>query len=379
MGKIVMNARPGLHGPDKALVLIVFILLIFGLVMLYSASYGLLLAAKADRPAESNPEFYLLQQAKWAIMGLAILILLALVDYHRWQKVSLLFLIAVIALMGAALIIGKPIGDTRAWLQSGSGQPAELAKLALVLYMAAWLPQKGEGIRNFKQGAVPFGVVVGLVGGLVFLQGDFGTGIILVTTAAAVFFLAGADLGQLMLAAIAGGSTLVLMIKLVPGKMDRLYYWWDPCLAGSDDRTYQMCQALIAMSSGGLRGLGFGNGLHKFWVPLPHQDTIFSVIGEELGMVGAITIMALFGFLFYRGIRVALAAPDRFGSLLAAGITCWIIIQALVHMGVMTASLPPTGVTLPFFSYGGSSLIAVMAGVGLLISVSRQTIDGESR
>jgi len=369
-----MNARPVIHEPDRGLLVIVIVFLILGLVMLYSASYGLLLASKADRPAESNPEFYFLQQARWAVLGLAVLIGLALVDYHLWQKISLLFLVAVMILMGMTLVISRPVGDTRAWLQSGSGQPSEFAKLALVLYMAAWLPRKGEGIRNFKQGAVPFGVVVGLVGGLVFLQGDFGTGVILVITAATVFFLAGADLGQLGLAGLAGGSTLALMIALVPSKLDRFYYWWDPCQAGPDDRTYQMCQAIIAIGSGGLHGLGIGGGLQKFWVPLPHQDTIFAVIGEELGMIGAMAVMVLFGLLFYRGFRIALAAPDRFGSLLAAGITCWITIQALVHMGVMTASLPPTGVTLPFFSYGGSSLVATMAGIGLFLSISRQTV-----
>lgn len=364
-----MERRVSLHSPDSMLLMIVAVLILGGLIMLFSASFFM------SSTYTDDPSYFFNRQLLWATLGGVGLLVLTFVDYHRWQKVSLVFLGGVVVVLLLLLVRKAATGDTESWLLGGSVQPSEFAKLALVIYMAAWLPQKGENIRNFLNGTIPFALIVAVVGGLVALQPDFGTAIVLVTMAAAVFFIAGADLGQLSLTALAGASVLGVMLRSLPEKMGRFNNWWDPFLGDCQGDTYQMCQALIALGSGGIKGLGLGASRQKFlWLPLAHTDAIYAIIGEELGMIGALGVMALYAVFIYRGFRIALAAPDRFGSLLATGVTCWITLQAVVNMGGITASMPFTGVPLPFISYGGSSLVTCLAGVGLLANVSRQTV-----
>lgn len=359
------------HNPDTILLITVAILVTGGLLMLYSASFAIASSESED------PAYYFTRQLLIGAGGIIVLIFLGLVDYHRWQKLSLPFLVGIIGLLVAVLVIGRGPGATRSWFVVGPlyMQPSEFAKLALVLYMAFWLPQKGESIRNFLHGSVPFGLIVALVGGLVARQPDYGTAIIVVTVAATVFFIAGADLLQLTLGGLAGGSLLAVLLRNSADKVGRFTYWWDPFLTDCQETTYQMCQALIALGSGGINGAGLGASRQKFlWLPAAQNDAIFAIIAEELGMIGALAVMALYAVFIYRGLRIALAAPDRFGALLATGVTCWITVQTLVNLGGITASLPLTGVTLPFISYGGSSLLTCLAGVGLLLNVSRQTL-----
>jgi cell division protein FtsW len=371
-----MYEKRQVHGIDLPLFVTVVTLVIFGLVMLYSASFFIAIAT-GDNQGGVDPAYYVVRQLVFAVFGSAAMFALAALDYRVWQKLALPFLVAVIALLIYVLVAGSGPPGTRSWiaLQFITIQPSEFAKLALVLYMAAWLPKKGENIRNFLEGAVPFGMVVALVAGLVARQPDYGTAIVIVAMAAALFFIAGADLLQLVLGGAAGGGLFWLLLSSSPEKMGRFTYWWDPFLGGCEDVTYQMCQALIALGSGGVGGLGLGASRQKFlWLPAAQNDAIFAIISEELGMFGALLVLGLYAAFIYRGFRIALTAEDRFGGLLAAGVTCWITVQTLVNLGGITASLPLTGVPLPFISAGGSSLLSCMAGAGLMLSVSQRTI-----
>jgi cell division protein FtsW len=372
-----MNEKQTVHSLDIWLLVTIVTLMVFGLVMLYSASFFVSFAYLSG--SGRDPAFVVSRQLLFAFGGGLLLIALALLDYHRWQRVPILGLVAVVAALILVLFIGEgPEGsDTKSWFRLGpmQMQPSEFAKLALVLYMAAWLPKKGESIRTFAQGSAPFGIVVAIVAGLVARQPDFGTAIVIIAMAAALFFVAGADLLQMTVGGIAGTGALWLLLSNSPTKMGRFSYWWDPFLGGCEGVTYQMCQALMALGSGGVGGVGLGASRQKFfWLPAAENDAIFAIIGEELGMFGAIIVLVLYGAFIYRGFRIALTAPDRFGQLLAAGVTCWITVQALVNLGGVTASLPLTGVPLPFISAGGSSLVTCMAGAGLLLSVSARTV-----
>ncbi len=371
-----MNDKTTAHGMDLTLLLTVTLLLIGGLIMLYSASFFIAIVS-SDPKGGYDPAYFFSRQVIYGIVGATAMLALAVVDYRIWQKFALPVLLAVIAMLVFVLIRGGGPGGTKSWIAVGSQtiQPSEFAKLALVLYMAAWLPKKGESIRKVFQGTVPFGLVVALVGGLVVRQPDYGTAIVLVTMAAALFFVAGADLFQLVLGSAAGGGLFAFMLVNSPDKVGRFSYWWDPFLGGCEDVTYQMCQALMALGSGGVTGLGLGASRQKFlWLPAAQNDAIFAIIGEELGLIGALLVMGLYAVFIYRGFRIALTAPDRFGSLLAAGVTLWITVQTVVNLGGITSSLPLTGVPLPFISAGGSSLLTCMAGVGLMLSVSQRTI-----
>jgi cell division protein FtsW len=371
-----MNDKTTTHGMDLTLLLTVTVLLIGGLIMLYSASFFIAIVS-SDPAGGYDPTYFFSRQLIYGALGAGAMIGLAVLDYRIWQKLALPILLAVIVMLIFVLIRGGGPGGTKSWIAVGSQtiQPSEFAKLALVLYMAAWLPKKGESIRKLIQGTVPFGLVVALVGGLVVRQPDYGTAIVLVSMAAALFFVAGADLFQLVLGTVAGGGLFAFMLANSPDKVGRFSYWWDPFLGGCEDVTYQMCQALMALGSGGVTGLGLGASRQKFlWLPAAQNDAIFAIIGEELGLIGAMLVIVLYAVFIYRGFRIALTAPDRFGALLAAGVTLWITVQTAVNLGGITASLPLTGVPLPFVSAGGSSLLTCMAGVGLMLSVSQHTI-----
>jgi cell division protein FtsW len=256
-------------------------------------------------------------------------------------------------------------------------QPSEFAKVALVLYMAHWLSTKREQVRNFTYGFVPFTVLLAVMVALLLKQPDMGTAFVVVTTATAVFFAAGAHLMQLSVLVACAALAVVPLIRFAPYRMERFLAFLDPWskpLASG----YHVVQALLALGDGGITGVGLGVGRQKFlYLPFPHTDSIFAVIGEELGLVGTLAVLSLFVFFAYRGLRVAWYAPDQLGRLLATGVTCGITFQALINMGVLTSSLPFTGITLPFISYGGSSIIATLAACGILLNVSRQTTTAD--
>jgi cell division protein FtsW len=351
------------HAPDYPLILAVVALVGLGLIMVFSTTYML-------RP--NDPAYFILRQLGATALGVVLLLFLMRSDYRRWQRVSVWVMgIAVVLLI---IVLFKGGGaEARRWLFSTSVQPAEIVKLALVLYIADWLSHKGAELKDLVYGLLPFGLLVGAVAALLILEPDFGTAILLILTAVSIFFIAGADILQLAMGSVLGGGAILLVAIAEPYRMNRFKDFLNP-FKNMNGIGWQISQALIALASGGFFGKGLGSSLQKQeWLPLAYSDTIFAVIGEELGLLGCLLVIGLFALLAYRGFRIALQAPDRFGSLLATGVTCWLVLQAMVNIGGITASLPFTGVPLPFISYGGSSMVTCLAGVGLLLSVSRQT------
>lgn len=348
---------------DYPLLFVVIVMVIFGLMMIYSATF--------TWPSSGR---LLMRQALAALLGLAMAAFLARVDYRRWNRLALAIMGLCIVLLILVLVVGK--GTAASWLSGGSLQPSEFAKLAFIIYIAAWLASKGEKIRDVTYGLVPFAILLGIVTGLIVLEPDLGTAALVVATAVAMFFIAGAEISQLFIGGLAGGTALYAIIVKLGYANERLQNFLHPG-AGSEASTYQVRSVVDALRAGGLLGRGLGNGILKFTLPLPHTDSIFPVIGEELGLLGCVAVLGLFIFVVYRGMSISYHAPDLFSSLLAFGITCWIAFQALVHIGGNTATLPYTGVTLPFISYGGSSLTMCLAGIGLLLGISRMRVERE--
>jgi cell division protein FtsW len=309
------------------------------------------------------------------VVGLVVLALVTRVDYHRLQSIALPFLGVTVAMLVAVLTpsLGHTSHGASRWFTLGAGitvEPSELAKLAIVIYLAAWLTAKGETVRDFKTSFVPFAVIAGFICILIIKQPDLGTTIVLAMTMVSVYFVAGADWRHV--GSVGIGATLVAwyLAHSESYRAQRLLAftdpWKNPLTTG-----YHTIQALMALGSGGIVGVGFGNSVQKNFLPAPHTDSILAVIGEEMGLVGTVGVLMLYAVIAYRGMRIAMTAPDRFGRLLASGITCWITFQALLNYGVITSSVPFTGVPLPFISYGGTSLVVSMAAMGILLNISR--------
>lgn len=355
---------------DYALVLAIAALLAFGLIMVYSAS--LVTAYTTFR----NQYYFLGRQTMSALLGLLAMLLLMRVDYHLLRVVSIPGFLLAVGMLAVVLLpgLGKEVYGAQRWIQVGglTLQPSEFTKLALTVYMAHWLTGKREQVRDLAYGFIPFTLLLAIIVALLLKQPDLGTAFVVVATATAIFYAAGAHLLQLSLLVAAAALALVPLIRLAPYRMERFLAFmdpWDRPLATG----YHVVQSLMAFGAGGVSGVGLGVGRQKFlYLPFPHTDSIFAVIGEELGLLGTLGVLALFVFFAYRGLRVAWYAPDQLGRLLATGVTCGIAFQAMINMAVLTSSLPFTGITLPFISFGGSSLITSLASCGILLNVSRQ-------
>jgi cell division protein FtsW len=362
--------RGGSH-VDYILVGAVALLLAFGAQMVYSASVVIAHNELADET------YFFTRQLTWIAVGSVGLIVAASVDYHRWQKVSLLFLVVTVAALVLVLVPGLgtvQYGAAR-WLKLGplpSFQPSELAKVAVVVYMADWLARKGRRVSRFTHGSIPFLIILSVVAGLVVVEPDMGTAVIICAVAFSVFFVAGANLWHLVIGFVPGGVLTAAVVTLAaPYRAQRLAGFLDP-FADPLGKGWQAMQTFIALGSGGLTGVGFGMSRQKaYFLPNAHTDSILAIIGEELGLIGTVTVVVLLMIVGWRGLRIALRAPDPFGRLLALGLTAKILWQAIINIGAVTSSLPYTGVTLPFVSFGGNSLCMTMVGVGLMLSVSR--------
>ncbi len=357
------------HKFDYLLVITVAALLIVGLMMIYSATFAL------GYQLHQQPTYYFIRQLLWMGLGTLILVAFARLEYHTWRRFSIPMMAVTLLLLGLVLVIGEARFGGQRWLFNGSIQPSELSKLAIVIYIADWLSSKGDKIRKVSYGLVPFAVLLGLITGLIVLQQDLSTAILIAVTSLAMFFIAGGNLIQIIVSGILGGATLFVLITRSAYRLSRITSFLDPLNGDPLGDSYQIRQILIALGSGGLTGLGLGASRQKFgYIPASHTDGIFAILGEELGLIGGLVVLGLFAFLGYRGFRIALAAPDAFGTVLASGITCSLIFQAIVNIGVVTASLPFTGVPLPLISFGGSSLVVSMASIGLLLAISRRTM-----
>lgn len=360
------------HKPDYVLILVIFVLLSFGLVIMYSISP--VLSQKLLGSTSRNYYFY--GQLINIFVGLAAWMVATRIDYRRYRAwAPILMMISFAALVGL-LVPGLSYttnGATR-WLKLGpaSFQPAELLKLSTVLYLAAWFERRSEGVRTFWDGLVPFALMLSVVGFiLIVLQRDMGTAMVLVAAAVAMYYVAGAKHQHLVGLLAAGIGASWLAIVTFPHRLQRLTTFLHP----SQDPTgvgYHIGQALIAIGSGGVIGRGLGKSLQIYgYLPEAANDSIFAVIGEEIGFAGSVAVLGLFAVLVYRGLKIARSAPDSFGQLAAVGITLWLGFQAIINIAAMISLVPLTGIPLPFISYGGTSLVFALFGVGIVLNISK--------
>ncbi len=352
---------------DYILAITVGALLIVGLMMVYSSTFDLAYQAR------QQPAYYLIRQTLWAVLGLAGLIVLARLDYNHLHKISIPLMGLLLALLVAVLIFGRELHGATRTLANGSIQPSELMKLAVVIYIADWLSSKGDKIRDVSYGLIPFGILIGVIAGLIVLQPDFSTAALIVLTAASMFFLAGAELIQIIGGGVVAALTFGMLIMNSAHGRERITSFVQT-LSDPGQASYQLQQSLMALGAGGVFGRGLGTSQQKLgYLPLAHTDSIFAVIGEEIGLVGCLIVIALFAMLAYRGFKIAAQAPDVFGALLATGATCWLVFEAGLNIAGITGLMPFTGIPLPFISYGGSALVSAMGAIGILLSVSRGT------
>lgn len=357
------------HRPDWFLGLIALGIAVFGLAMILSASAYL-------AGVSGDVYYFVTRQATSLVIGFLLLLVLARIDYRIWRMISRYLLPAIILILLIVLVSPAQRGVHR-WITLGSFslQPAEFVKAGFLLYLAAWLTKLGPKLRDWKDGLVPFCLLLGLIGLLVMLQPDMGTAVTILTSGLAVYFLAGLRRRHMTILGTLGVGLALVAILIAPYRLERLETFLnpssDPLGAG-----YQTNQIGIAIGSGGFFGSGFGKGKLKYlgYVPEVHTDSIFAVIVEELGFLGALALLIAFFLLLMRGFAIAARAPDSFGQYLAGGITFLILLQLFVNLAAMLQILPLTGIPLPLVSYGGTSLIVTLSMIGLLLSISRFTV-----
>jgi cell division protein FtsW len=360
------------HEPAYPLLLAVIALTAIGIVMVYSASSVRSYLSTADAAGQG------LEQLVWAAIGLTGLVVAMRIDFRLLRYLAIPLYVITLVLLVAVLIpgIGSEINGSRRWIVIpgfGSLQPAEFAKLAVVLYLAHWLDRRGRAAGTFWNGLVPFTLLVAPGFFLIAMEPDLGTSGIYVIIAGSIFFMAGASLVYLtaITAAVIGVASMMIMSSQY--QMQRVLTFLDP-FRDPLGAGYNTVQALFALALGGVTGLGLGESRQKFlYLPAPSTDFIFAIIGEEWGLVGTLTVVALFVIVAYQGYRIAITAPDTFSGLVACGITTWLLAQAFVNIMVVTALMPVTGIPLPFISAGGSALTINLAAIGILLSISRET------
>ncbi|MBO0714879.1 MAG: putative lipid II flippase FtsW, partial [Acidimicrobiales bacterium] len=350
------------------LLTLVTVLLVIGLIMVLSAS-----SVEALRQYGSSWAIFE-RQVLWVMLGVVALVLAARIDYRRWRRVATPLLVVCLLLLVAVLVprLGVSAGGSSRWLGVGSlrMQPSELMKLGLVLFGADLLTRRADRIRSWKATIRPLLLIVGLGCLLVIKQPDLGTALILICIAMGLLFAAGTSFKAIGTLLGLSGTAAVLVALAEPYRRARLFSFFDPW-AHASSSGYQVVQSLVGLGSGHMLGVGLGSSAAKWgFLPNAYTDFIFSVLGEELGLVGALLVVALFIALAVVGIRIAVRSSERFGGLVAAGVTTWIVVQAVINIGGVVGMLPVTGVPLPFISFGGSSLVIMMAGVGMLLNVA---------
>lgn len=365
--------------PDYVLLATVGALVAIGLVMVYSASF-----VEGFRQHD-NQYYYLLRQMVGASIGAVGLLVAQRLDYRFWQRYSVHLMGLALVLLVLVLVLPESVtkvNNSRSWIRFGEGvfglfsvQPSEIAKLALIVYFANWLSHRSQKVGNVTYGLIPFAVMLGLVCGLVMLEPDLGTTLVIVLIASAIYFVAGANLWHVVGAGGLGAAAFFMLVRF-SGFRDnlRIKAFLDPWQY-YDGPGYQPIHALYALGSGGIFGQGLGQARQKFqWLPQAHTDAILAIIGEELGLVGTLLVLGGFTLIAYRGYTIALRSEDPFAALMATGITTWLVVQGLINMAVTTSLIPFTGLTLPFLSYGSTSLITCMVSVGILLNLSRHTV-----
>jgi cell division protein FtsW len=370
------------HKPDYVLLATVGSLVVFGLVMIYSASFV------EGFNLHDNQYYYLLRQIVGAAIGTAGLLAAQRIDYRIWRKYSVPLMAGCLSLLFLVLVLPASmteVNGSRSWIRLGEGgvfglfsvQPSEIAKLVIIIYFADWLSRRSEKVGNVSYGLIPFSVMLGVICGLVILQPDLGTTVVLVLIGGAIYFAAGARLWHVAGALGLGALAFWFLVFVLGFRAARILAFQDPEKYYSTFG-FQPTHALYALGSGGIFGQGLGQARQKFqWLPQAHTDTIYAIIGEELGLIGTVGVLMAFTLIAYRGYRIAGRAPNPFAALVAVGITSWITIQALINLAVTTSLIPFTGLTLPFLSYGSTSLYTCMIGIGVLLNISKHTSQHE--
>jgi len=384
MGQRTVKSRTSwqpawLQGTDGWLVFAVMSLLLWGLLMVYSTSPEFQWWSGV-RTSTGDVDILALvrRQTLFVGIGIGIAVLLASVDYHRWERLALPVLVLMWLTLAMVLILKPFTGGTGRFLFGGSVQPSEMAKLATVFYLAVWLSHHQAGLNDWRRGLYPLGFLVGVTAALVMLEPDFSAAMTIVILGMMMFFLAGGSTRQLMLVGLMAllGGGLVLM--LYPSGVQRLTAYIQG-LSDPEKAADQIRLAVSAVARGGWFGVGPGQSHIKLsGLPLAHSDSVFAVVAEEYGLIGAALMVLLFGIVVWRGMRIALTAPDTYGRLLAAGLSLWLGLEAFSNMAMMLNLLPLAGNALPFISYGGSSMINALVAVGLILSVGRASARVES-
>jgi cell division protein FtsW len=352
---------------DLSLLAVTMALLGFGLLMVWSSSSAL------AQERYGTPYYFLVKQAAWGVIGLAAMVAALRIDYRVLRRPGVVYSVLASATLCLIVVLFlEPVNDTHRWIRAGalSFQPAELAKLAIVLFLAYHVERRADRVNDF-QALFPALLLLGWFGFLIFIQPDLGTAFTLVLTGAVILYVAGVRLRYFALLAIPAVAVLYQAIMTVAWRRGRILTfldpWSDPQGAG-----YQIIQSLIAVGTGGLTGVGLMEGTQKlFYLPYPYSDFIYAVIGEEMGMIGTLAVLLAFVVLLWRGLRAAWSAPDDFGRFLAAGLTLSIVLQAFINISVTLGLMPTKGIPLPFISAGGSSLLFALIGVGLIANVSQ--------
>jgi cell division protein FtsW len=353
---------------DKLLFTATVLLVCTGVVMVYSAS------AVISLERGQVPYVFLFKQVAWALMGLLLMPLVMRIDYRTYRQPAVIWMVlGVVAVALVAVLFARPVKGATRWLNIGSFgvQPSELAKIAVIIFTAALLERRMERIDDIGYSLVPIGIVVGGVVGLILFEPDLGTAVSIATIAAMMVFAAGISYRYVIGLALASLPALYFLIMTSDYRRKRVTAFLDPW---SDplDGGFQLIQSMIAVGTGGLFGRGLMGGVQKlFYLPEPHNDFIYSVIGEELGLLGATVVLCCFCVIIWRGLRTSMRAPDRFGAFLAIGLTTMVAFQAFFNISVVLGLLPPKGIPLPLVSAGGSSLLINLVGLGILLNVSQ--------
>jgi len=355
------------RGVDMPLLLTVVALSVFGLIMLYSASFDF------SFNEYGSSSYMFLRQVMWLGLGILCALLLSVFDYHQWRRLIVFAMLVTIGLLVAVLFMNEiRLGASRT-LFAGSYQPSEVAKLIAVIYLSVWLYAKRQSLHDVGFGLIPLGVILGIIGGLIYLQPDLSAAGTVLILGGLLFFLAGADIKQIVLLLVLAIVMGWVVVQFSATGQDRVGSF----LAGLKDPThasYHVQRSFEAVIKGGVFGVGLGQADTKLTgLPFAPTDSIFAVIAEELGLFGSVLLIGLYAALIWRGLVIARRAPDMLGTLLASGITFWVAIEALINMAVMVGLMPFAGNALPFVSAGGSNLVATLCGMGIMLNISRQS------
>lgn len=358
--------------------IILMLILVVGLVSLFSASY-----AYSYYWNNGDSFYYIKRQLLFAVLGVVAMLIISTVDYHVLHRFAIPLMIVSFILLGVALMIPSSIGVQR-WIRLpgiGQFQPSEIAKFSLILLFAHLISLNHKKMKTFLSGYLPFMIILGLTCGLVFIEPHLSGTILLLSIGIVLMYVGGTRLIYLLGTLGLGVCAVFYMVFMKGYEKDRIEVWLHPfeAYAVNKNEAWQTIQSLYAIGSGGIMGQGLGNSRQKhLFLPEPHNDFIFSVVCEELGFVGAVLVIVLFSLLVWRGITIGMKSPDKFGSLLAVGLTVQIGLQAVMNMAVVTNTIPNTGISLPFFSYGGTSLVMLLAQMGVVLSISRNINTGQT-